>query len=229
MVPPFTSRLAKVPFDLDWPYWVPDDHFDLGYHCRELALPKPGSIEQLAEQTARIYSRRLDRSRPLWELYLIHGLRRARGAGDEDASRRGRRDVRQRDPHDALRPHARASRGGAARRPRPSDGPAARRAMLIKGMAALPRWPMTIASGSSSSFPTSTSFRRSWGRPGPRRSAGRSPGRADAVSQADAKMIVRPRKRAPRGPYGGRVSPHRIFGLARSRSTTSSESRTHSA
>ena len=80
MIPPFTSRLAEVPLGLDWPYWVPDDHFDLGYHCRELALPPPGSMEQLAEQTARIYSRRLDRSRPLWELYLIHGLEGGRVA-----------------------------------------------------------------------------------------------------------------------------------------------------
>src|SRR5436189_30974 len=74
LIPPFTMRLAEVPLNLDWPYWVPDDHFDLGYHVRELGLPAPGSMEQLAEQAGRIYSRRLDRSRPLWELYLIHGL-----------------------------------------------------------------------------------------------------------------------------------------------------------
>ena len=74
LIPPFTSRLAEVPLGLALPYWVPDDHFDLGYHCREIALPQPGSPAQLAEQVARIYSRRLDRSRPLWELYLIHGL-----------------------------------------------------------------------------------------------------------------------------------------------------------
>ena len=75
LVPPFTSRMVRVPLDLDWPYWVPDRHFDIGYHVRELALPKPGSMEQLAEQVARIYSRRLDQARPLWELYLIHGLK----------------------------------------------------------------------------------------------------------------------------------------------------------
>src|SRR4051794_10406068 len=74
MVPPFTSKLVEVPLNLDFPYWVPDDHFDLGYHCREIALPAPGTMSQLSEQAARIYSRRLDRSRPLWELYLIHGL-----------------------------------------------------------------------------------------------------------------------------------------------------------
>ena len=74
LIPPFTLRLAEVPLGLALPYWVPDDHFDLGFHCREIALPPPGSTGQLAEQVARIYSRRLDRSRPLWELYLIHGL-----------------------------------------------------------------------------------------------------------------------------------------------------------
>src|SRR4051812_17567107 len=80
MLPPFTRRLAEVPLGLDWPYWVRDEHFDLGYHCRELALPAPGSMEQLREQVARIYSRQLDRSRPLWELYLIHGLEGGRMA-----------------------------------------------------------------------------------------------------------------------------------------------------
>ena len=80
LVPPLTQRLQRVPLDLDWPYWVPDERFDITYHCRELALPKPGSMEQLAEQVARIYSHRLDQSRPLWELYLIHGLRKGRVA-----------------------------------------------------------------------------------------------------------------------------------------------------
>ena len=42
LIPPFTSRLAQVPFNLDWPYWVKDEHFDIGYHVREIALPPPG-------------------------------------------------------------------------------------------------------------------------------------------------------------------------------------------
>jgi diacylglycerol O-acyltransferase / wax synthase len=75
MLPPLRWRLAKVPLGLDYPYWVDDASFDLDFHVRELALPSPGSDEQLAEQVARITSRPLDRARPLWELYLIHGLR----------------------------------------------------------------------------------------------------------------------------------------------------------
>jgi len=73
-LPPFRWRLAEVPFGLDYPYWIDDPDFDLDYHVRELALPKPGSDAQLAAQVARIHSRPLDRARPLWELYAIEGL-----------------------------------------------------------------------------------------------------------------------------------------------------------
>jgi WS/DGAT/MGAT family acyltransferase len=73
-LPPLRWRLAEVPFGLDYPYWVDDVDFDVDFHVRELALPKPGSDEQLAEQVARITARPLDRTRPLWELYLIQGL-----------------------------------------------------------------------------------------------------------------------------------------------------------
>ena len=75
LLPPFRWRLAEVPFGLDYPYWIDDDEFDLDYHVREIALPKPGSDAQLAQQVARIMERPLDRKRPLWELYVIHGLK----------------------------------------------------------------------------------------------------------------------------------------------------------
>ena len=74
LLPPMRWRLAEVPFGLDYPYWVDDPDFDLDFHVRELALPAPGTDEKLAEQVARIFARPLDRARPLWELYLIHGL-----------------------------------------------------------------------------------------------------------------------------------------------------------
>jgi diacylglycerol O-acyltransferase len=75
LLPPLRWRLAEVPLGLDYPYWVDDHDFDLEYHVRELALARPGSDAQLAAQVARIVARPLDRARPLWELYLIHGLR----------------------------------------------------------------------------------------------------------------------------------------------------------
>src|SRR5919197_149160 len=73
-LPPLRWRLKEIPLGLDYPYWCDDIDFDLDFHVRELALPAPGSDAQLAEQVARIASRPLDRARPLWELYLIHGL-----------------------------------------------------------------------------------------------------------------------------------------------------------
>lgn len=80
LLPVFRWRLAEIPFGLDYPYWIDDPDFDLEYHVRELALPGPGNDKQLTEQVARIFSRPLDRARPLWELYLIHGLEGGRVA-----------------------------------------------------------------------------------------------------------------------------------------------------
>ncbi len=71
---PFRQRLVEVPLGLGYPYWIDDPDFDLEYHLREVGLPAPGTPEQLGEQVARIHSRPLDRSRPLWEMYLVHGL-----------------------------------------------------------------------------------------------------------------------------------------------------------
>jgi WS/DGAT/MGAT family acyltransferase len=79
-VPVMRQRLMEVPLGLDQPVWVDDEHFDIGYHVRELGLPTPGTTAQLAEQVARIHARPLDRSRPLWELYLISGLEGGRAA-----------------------------------------------------------------------------------------------------------------------------------------------------
>ncbi|MFC6081820.1 WS/DGAT/MGAT family O-acyltransferase [Sphaerisporangium aureirubrum] len=80
LVEPLRRRLVTVPFGLDHPYWAEDDDIDLDYHVRELALPAPGNDTQLGEQVARLHARRLDRRRPLWEMYLIHGLEGGRTA-----------------------------------------------------------------------------------------------------------------------------------------------------
>jgi diacylglycerol O-acyltransferase len=74
LLPPFRRRLVEVPFGVDQPYWIEDPDFDIEFHVRELALPAPGDNRQLADQAARLHARPLDRRRPLWELYLIHGL-----------------------------------------------------------------------------------------------------------------------------------------------------------
>ena len=74
LLPPFRWKLATVPLGLDHPYWVEDSDFDVDFHVRETAVPPPGGARQLGDQIARITARQLDRSKPLWELYLIHGL-----------------------------------------------------------------------------------------------------------------------------------------------------------
>src|ERR1700746_3693391 len=77
---PLRRRLVGVPFGLDHPYWVADPDFDLDFHIREIHLARPGMVDQLAEQVSRIVGRPMDRSRPLWEVYVIDGLHSGRWA-----------------------------------------------------------------------------------------------------------------------------------------------------
>src|ERR1700752_3358871 len=72
---PFRPRLVEVPLQLDHPFWVEDPDFDLEFHLRESALPSPGSDSQLAQLVARLVGRAMDRAHPLWEIYVIEGLR----------------------------------------------------------------------------------------------------------------------------------------------------------
>ena len=80
LVPVMRRRLLDVPLGLDQPYWIDDPDFDIEYHVREIALPRPGSMAQLTEQVSRLHARPLDRRRPLWEMYLITGLAKGRCA-----------------------------------------------------------------------------------------------------------------------------------------------------
>ena len=73
-LPIFRSKLQRVPLDLDHPYWVDDPNFDLEYHVRHIALPKPGDWRQFCIQASRIHARPLDQNRPLWEIYVVEGL-----------------------------------------------------------------------------------------------------------------------------------------------------------
>ena len=74
LLPQFRQRLATVPFNLHHPVWVEDPDFDLDYHLRRVAAPAPGSYHELADLAGDIASRPLDRSRPLWEMYIVEGL-----------------------------------------------------------------------------------------------------------------------------------------------------------
>ncbi len=74
LVPRYRQKLAFVPFGQGRPRWVDDPHFNLGYHVRHTALPEPGSEEQLQNLAGRVFSQRLDREKPLWEMWIVHGL-----------------------------------------------------------------------------------------------------------------------------------------------------------
>src|SRR5689334_23720090 len=74
LVPRFRQKLRFVPFSQGRPVWVDDPHLNLDYHVRQTALPAPGSEEQLRNLASRIFSQQLDRSKPLWELWLVEGV-----------------------------------------------------------------------------------------------------------------------------------------------------------
>ena len=74
--PIFRSVLARVPFDLDHPYWVRDENFELSEHLHHLTLPRPGGWRQLCDQVSQLHAQRMDLRRPPWEGYVIEGLGR---------------------------------------------------------------------------------------------------------------------------------------------------------
>ncbi|MDP9228222.1 MAG: wax ester/triacylglycerol synthase family O-acyltransferase [Actinomycetota bacterium] len=80
LVPRFRQKLAFPPVQTGRPFWVDDPNFNLAYHVRHSALPAPGSEEQLRNIAGRLFSQALDRSKPLWELWLVQGLERNRFA-----------------------------------------------------------------------------------------------------------------------------------------------------
>jgi diacylglycerol O-acyltransferase len=80
LVPRYRQKVRFVPLNLGTPVWVDDPHFNLGYHLRHTAVPAPGSEDQLRRMAARVFSQRLDRSKPLWEMWMVEGLSESRWA-----------------------------------------------------------------------------------------------------------------------------------------------------
>jgi WS/DGAT/MGAT family acyltransferase len=74
LAPIFHHRLGSVPLGIDYPFWLDAENLDIEFHVRHIALPKPGDWRQLCIQVARLQARAIDRSRPLWEAYVIEGL-----------------------------------------------------------------------------------------------------------------------------------------------------------
>ncbi|HLM09554.1 MAG TPA: wax ester/triacylglycerol synthase family O-acyltransferase [Thermoleophilaceae bacterium] len=80
LVPRYRQKLATPRLEMGRPFWIDDPSFNLDYHARHTALPKPGSEDQLRQLVGRIFSQRLDRSKPLWEVWLVQGLEGGRFA-----------------------------------------------------------------------------------------------------------------------------------------------------
>jgi diacylglycerol O-acyltransferase len=74
LVPRYRQRALPVPLELGRPVWVDDPHFNLDYHVRQTAIPRPGSVEQLRRLVGRVMSQQLDHSKPLWEMWIVEGL-----------------------------------------------------------------------------------------------------------------------------------------------------------
>src|SRR5689334_764419 len=80
LVPRFRQKLVVPPLEAGRPLWADDVNFNLTYHIRHTALPEPGGEAQLKRLAGRVFSQQLDRSKPLWELWLVQGLERDRFA-----------------------------------------------------------------------------------------------------------------------------------------------------
>jgi diacylglycerol O-acyltransferase len=212
LLPPFRWKLTEVPFGLDLPYWIEDPDFDLDFHIRESAVPPPGDARRVAETVARIFARPLDRSRPLWELYVIHGLPDGRVAlltkvhhavvdgvsGAEilaillDTSPEGRE----------IAPHS----GEQAER-RPSE-----LEMLGRGLSGLVRQPLRALRSLPSTVPNLLDLPGANAFPGvPALSRGVAGLRRIAGAEDDPGMLEVTTAKAPRTSFNGPISAHRSF------------------
>jgi diacylglycerol O-acyltransferase len=210
-LPPFRWRLAEVPFGLDFPYWIEDPDFDLHFHVREIALPAPGSDDQLAEQVARIMARPLDRSRPLWELYLIHGLEQGHAA------------VLTKIHHAVIDGMSGAEIMGLLLDLTPEGRPPPERIdapdveqqpgqleMLARGLLGVPRYPVRLLRALPATIPNVDEVPAIFGGIPGAGTVGRIAGRVQSVV-SDGGARGRNTLQAPKTKFNGRISAHRRF------------------
>lgn len=214
LLPPLRWRLTEVPLGLDRPYWIEDPDFELEFHVRELALPAPGDDAQLAEQVARISSRHLDRSRPLWELYLIHGLPDGQFAvltKMHHAMIDGMSGAEIMGILFDLGPEGREFPEGT-QFDLAGEQPPGQLEMLGRGVAALPLQPLRMLRAAPALLPHLDVAPSVLGLPGAgtmSRTLSRVRNLANGTRDGD--VLERPKMRAPRTPFSTRVSAHRRF------------------
>ena len=217
LLPPFRWRLAEVPFGLDHPYWFDDPDFDLDFHIREIALPAPGDERLLAEQVARLVARPLDRARPLWEMYLIHGLEDGRVAVLIKMHHAAVDGVSGAEVLGVLLDPSPEGRDVPA--PAPSSTPVrmpGRPEMLGRGVAALPMQPLRGLRSLPRALPHLDLLPPGAPLPGVAELAAFSRRAVRAVPRtSDADEVEVRRLKAPITPFNQRVGPHRRVALSR--------------
>jgi diacylglycerol O-acyltransferase len=213
LLPPFRWRLAQVPLGLDLPYWVEDEDFDLDFHIRESAVPPPGEDRQLAETVARIFARPLDRSRPLWELYLIHGL----GGGRVALMTKVHHSVVDGvSGNEILSALLDPSPEGREIDPPPDDGaprrPPGELEMLGRGVAGLARMPLRALRSAPAAIPNLTDLPGANAFPGvPTLSRALTSVRRALGGPQDPGILEITTARPPRTCFNGPISAHRSF------------------
>ena len=213
LLPPFRWRLVGVPVGHDLPYWVEDPAFDLDFHIRDSAVPPPGDDRQLAETVARIFARPLDRSRPLWELYLIHGLPEGRVAM---LTKLHHAMVDGVSGNEILGVLLDPSREGKEIPPAPEERAGERvpgeLEMLGRGLLGLPRQPLRALRSLPTALPNLTSLPGANAFPGvPRLTSAMSRVRRLAGSDEDPAILEVTTARPPRTSFNRRISGHRRF------------------
>jgi diacylglycerol O-acyltransferase / wax synthase len=212
LLPPFRWRLVQVPFGLELPYWVEDEDFDLDFHIRESAVPPPGSDRQVAETVARIYARPLDRSRPLWELYLIQGLE---GGRVGLLTKIHHSVVDGVSGNEVLTVLLEETPEGSEIPP-PDEEPAGERVpselgMLLRGVAGIPRQPLRALRALPTALPNAPALPGLPAIPGvPRLARGLSRIRR-LIGSDDGGVLEFTSARPPSTCFNGRVSAHRRF------------------
>lgn len=211
LLPPFRWRLRPVPLGLDYPYWIDDPNFDLEYHVRELAIAPPSTDAKLAEQVARIFSRPLDRARPLWEVYLIYGLQDDRVAlmtKIHHAVVDGMSGAEILGVLLDLTPEGREA-------PPPDDSPGdsepSELEMLLRGLLGAPRYAQRVLRALPSTLPNLEDTPILGDIPGAT-TLGRVTARlARAMRGGESRVLERTTLKPPRTSFNGHVSPHRRF------------------
>ncbi|MFL5823818.1 MAG: WS/DGAT/MGAT family O-acyltransferase [Solirubrobacteraceae bacterium] len=214
LVPPFRWRLAKVPFDLDYDYWIDDPDFDLDFHVRELALPPGGAELKLAEQVARIFARPLDRCRPLWELYLIHGLPQGRVAVITKIHHAVVDGMSGNEIQGALLDMSPEGREPPPPLTEPGDEHPGELEMLARGALGVARYPLRLAGSLPRALPNVGEVPTLAAIPG-LRSAGRLAAAIQGTLGRRGRVVGQRDLVPPSTTFNGRISAHRRFAFGR--------------